>query len=54
LGFSIAMATISYFALERPLQRYRRNLGHQHRAGAKPMPAGDDRAPQTAIIAATT
>ena len=54
LSFSIAMATISYFALERPLQRYRRNLGHQHRAGAKPMPAGDDRAPQTANIAATT
>lgn len=54
LGFSIVMATVSYLVLERPLQRYRRSLGHQHRAEAKPMPARDDRASETAIVAATT
>ena len=52
LGFSLAMARVSYLVLERPLQRYRRTLGYQHHAEAKPISASDDRASQTAIVTA--
>jgi len=52
LGFSIAMATVSYLVLEKPLQRYRRSLGYQHRVEERLMSARDDRAPQTAIVTA--
>jgi peptidoglycan/LPS O-acetylase OafA/YrhL len=55
LSFSIAMATVSYVIIERPLQRYRRSLGrHQRHAEAKPVSAADERASQTAIAAAMT
>jgi peptidoglycan/LPS O-acetylase OafA/YrhL len=54
LGFSILMATISYLTVERPLQRYRRNLGgYQGHAEATPVSAGDVRAPEAATTAAT-
>jgi peptidoglycan/LPS O-acetylase OafA/YrhL len=52
LSFSIAMATVSYLILERPLQRYRRRLGYQHQPEEKPTSAGDDRTSQTAIVTA--
>jgi len=52
LGFSIAMATVSYLVLEKPLQRYRRSLGYQHRVEERLLSARDDRAPQTAIVTA--
>jgi len=52
LGFSIAMATVSYLVLEKPLERYRRSLGYQHRVEERLMSAKDDRAPQTAIVTA--
>jgi peptidoglycan/LPS O-acetylase OafA/YrhL len=55
LSFSIAMATVSYVTIERPLQRYRRSLGgHQRYAEAKPISAGDDPALQAATATATT
>ena len=44
LGFSIAIATVSYLTVERPLQRYRHSLGgHRRHAEAKSVSAGDDR-----------
>lgn len=52
LCFSVAMATVSYIVLERPLQSYRRSLGYRHHVAAKPSSAGDDRAPQVAVSAA--
>ena len=52
LGFSIAMATVSYLVLEKPLERYRRSLGYQHRVEERLLSARDDRAPQTAIVTA--
>jgi peptidoglycan/LPS O-acetylase OafA/YrhL len=49
LGFSIAMATVSYWIVERPLQRFRRSLGdHQRNDEAKLAASGDDQAPKTA------
>lgn len=54
LSFSAAMATVSYLAMERPLQRYRRSLGHRRHAAAKPASAVDDRASPAAIAAAAT
>ena len=55
LSFSIAMATVSYLTIERPLQRYRRSLGgYQRYAEDKLVSAGDDRASQTATATATT
>ncbi|MBR1280899.1 acyltransferase [Bradyrhizobium sp. AUGA SZCCT0177] len=55
LGFSIAMATVSYLAVERPLQRYRRSLGgYQRNAATKPASVGGAQVPQTAIGATTT
>jgi peptidoglycan/LPS O-acetylase OafA/YrhL len=55
LSFSIAMATVSYLAIERPLQRYRRSLGgYQRYVEAKLVSAGDDRASRTATTTATT
>lgn len=55
LGFSIAMATVSYLVIERPLQRYRRSLGgYQRNASTKPVSPGTDQVPQTAIAATTT
>lgn len=54
VGFSIAMATVSYWAIERPLQRYRRSLGaNQHDADARLLPATDNRASQIPTAAAT-
>ena len=54
LGFSIALAAVSYLAVERPLQRYRRSLGGVQRPTTKPASAGGERVPQTAIGATTT
>jgi peptidoglycan/LPS O-acetylase OafA/YrhL len=55
LSFSIAMATASYLAIERPLQRYRRSLRENQRdVDAKLVSAADDRASQTPTAAATT
>jgi len=54
LSFSAAMATVSYLAIERPLQRYRRSLGNRPHAAAKPVSVSDDQVPQTAMVAATT
>jgi peptidoglycan/LPS O-acetylase OafA/YrhL len=54
LGFSVAMATVSYLVLERPLQRYRRSLGYRRHAAAGLASAGDDQAPQIAMATATT
>jgi len=55
LSFSIAMAAASYWAIERPLQRYRRNLGsYQRDVDAKVASIEDDRASRAATAAATT
>ena len=53
LGFSIAMATVSYLIVERPLQRYRRSLGDYQRRGEARLVAPGDLAPQTATAPAT-
>jgi peptidoglycan/LPS O-acetylase OafA/YrhL len=55
LSFSIAMATVSYLTIERPLQRYRRSLGgYPRNVEAKPVSARDDRASPAAVATATT
>jgi peptidoglycan/LPS O-acetylase OafA/YrhL len=55
LSFSIAIATVSYMTIERPLQRYRRSLGgYQRYAEAKPVSALHDRASETTTATATT
>ncbi|MBA2402362.1 MAG: acyltransferase [Bradyrhizobium sp.] len=51
LSFSIAMATVSYLIVERPLQRYRRSLGDHQRDDEAKLAA--PAAPQTATAAAT-
>jgi peptidoglycan/LPS O-acetylase OafA/YrhL len=53
LSLSIAMATVSYWIVERPLQQFRRSLGdHQPNAEAKIAVSGDDQAPKTATATA--
>jgi peptidoglycan/LPS O-acetylase OafA/YrhL len=54
LGFSIVMATISYLAIERPLQRYRRSLGEYPRHTEAPhLSVAGDLAPASATATAT-
>jgi peptidoglycan/LPS O-acetylase OafA/YrhL len=49
LIFSLTAATACYFFVERPLQRYRRNLNARWRqVDVAPEPIGDDRAPPPA------
>ncbi len=54
LTLALAAATVSYLAMERPLQRYRRSLNSRWReVGTEAELAGDDRTPAR-ISAATT
>jgi peptidoglycan/LPS O-acetylase OafA/YrhL len=49
LIFSFSAATASYFFVERPLQRYRRNLNaHPRQVDVEPKPVGGDRGPRLA------
>ncbi|MCK1321040.1 acyltransferase [Bradyrhizobium sp. 156] len=50
LGFSVIAAAGSYLSIERPLNRYRRNLGADHNASAE----SDGRASQPALAPAAT